>query len=176
MNQPAERAAAAPATDTTGIRVFAFLYYVAGFLVGVALELIFPTSWLSSDVRLAATLVAASGWLALDIGAIALFGAAGTSIWPMVPSTALVTSGPYRISRNPQYLGIAFFHAAPGGVALDRPPHHSSRGALPRAPVRAGLPRVQSTRTALALTVGQLGLSSECAWVNSSRHPRQQNQ
>lgn len=112
MDQRAERVVSAPATDTTGIRVFAFLYYVAAFLVGVALELIFPTSWLSSDVRLAATLVAASGWLALDIGAIALFGAAGTSIWPMVPSTALVTSGPYRISRNPQYLGIAFFHAA----------------------------------------------------------------
>ena len=53
---------------------------------------------------------AAAAWLALDGAAIVLFGFAGTSIWPFVPTTALVTSGPYRLSRNPQYLGIAFFH------------------------------------------------------------------
>lgn len=112
MDRRIEPAVTAPETDTTGVRVFAFVYYVAAFLVGVALELIFPTSWPSSDLRLAAALLAGAGWLALDIAAIALFGAAGTSIWPMVPSTALVTSGPYRFTRNPQYLGIAFLYIA----------------------------------------------------------------
>ena len=115
MDQRADPAAAAPEppeTDTTGIRVFAFVYYVAAFLVGVALELVFPTNWPSSVVRLAAALLAGAGWLALDIAAIAHFGAAGTSIWPMNPSTALVTSGPYRFTRNPQYLGIACLYVA----------------------------------------------------------------
>ena len=113
MDQRAEPGVAPPpGTDSTGIRVFAFVYYVAAFLVGVALELIFPTGWPSADVRLAAALLAGAGWLALDIAAIALFGAAGTSIWPMVPSTALVTSGPYRLTRNPQYVGIACLYIA----------------------------------------------------------------
>ena len=112
MDQLAEPAAAAPKADTTGIRVFAFLYFVAAFLVGVGLELIFPTSWPSSGVRIAVALLAGAAWLGLDGVAIVLFGLARTSIWPMEPSTALVTSGPYRFTRNPQYLGIAFLYIA----------------------------------------------------------------
>ena len=108
----ADREGVASGPNTTGIRVFAFLYYVAAFLVGVALELVFPTSWPSSGVRLAVTVLAGGAWLALDIAAIALFGAAGTSIWPFVPTTALVTSGPYRLTRNPQYVGIGFLYVA----------------------------------------------------------------
>ena len=107
-----QRAGAPAGDDTTGIRVFAFLYYVAGFLVGVALEALFPTDWPSADVRLVATLLAVAAWLALDVWAIARFGAAGTSIWPFEASSALVTDGPYRLTRNPQYVGIAFFYLA----------------------------------------------------------------
>ena len=38
-----------------------------------------------------------------------------TTIWPNWrgnPTTALVTSGPYRVGRNPQYVGIALLHIA----------------------------------------------------------------
>ena len=34
---------------------------------------------------------------------------------PMKPTTALVTSGPYRVTRNPMYVGMAFLYA---GLAL----------------------------------------------------------
>ena len=98
--------------DTTGLRVPPFFYFVAAYLVGVALELAFPFDWPSAEIRIVATLAAAAIWLALDGAAIVLFGAKGTSIWPMEPDAALVTGGPYRISRNPQYLGIAFFYLA----------------------------------------------------------------
>ena len=99
-------------SETTGIRIFAFLYYVAGFAIGVVLEALFPTDWPSAAVRAAVALVAAAGWLALDIAAIDRFSRTGTSIWPMVPTTALVTSGPYRLTRNPQYVGIACLYVA----------------------------------------------------------------
>lgn len=43
------------------------------------------------------------------------FHQAGTSVAPRMPTSALVTSGPYRITRNPMYVGMAFLYA---GLAL----------------------------------------------------------
>jgi len=45
--------------------------------------------------------------IALILWAVLLFRRAGTNIRPFLPSTALVTSGPYRFTRNPMYLGMA---------------------------------------------------------------------
>lgn len=52
------------------------------------------------------------GWLPLALGAAAVsallaFRRAGTKPEPWKPTTALVTDGPYRWSRNPMYLGMA---------------------------------------------------------------------
>jgi protein-S-isoprenylcysteine O-methyltransferase Ste14 len=98
--------------DTAGIRVPPPVYYVAGFLVGVALEIVFPTDWPSTAVRVAAALIAGGAWLAFDGAAMVVFRRAGTSMVPMNPTTALVTSGPYRVTRNPMYVGMAFLYVA----------------------------------------------------------------
>ncbi len=94
MDNLAEPDAASPKKDTPGISVPPPLYYIAGFLVGVVLELVFPTSWPPFGVRLAATLLAGGAWLILDGAAMMLFRRARTSMVPMNPTTALVTSGP----------------------------------------------------------------------------------
>jgi protein-S-isoprenylcysteine O-methyltransferase Ste14 len=112
VDQLAEPETAARKPDTSGIRVPPPVYYVGGFLAGVVLELAFPTSWPPSGVRIAGTLLAAGAWLALDGAAMAFFRRAGTSMVPMNPTTALVTSGPYRLTRNPMYLGMAFLYVA----------------------------------------------------------------
>lgn len=49
--------------------------------------------------------------LALILIAVQHFNAAGTNIPPWMPSTALVTRGIYRYSRNPIYLGMALIYA-----------------------------------------------------------------
>jgi protein-S-isoprenylcysteine O-methyltransferase Ste14 len=112
MDQIVESQAGAPKSDTAGIRVPPPVYYVVGFLAGVALELILPTSWPSIGVRLAAALIAGGVWLVLDGAAMVFFHRAGTSMVPMNPTTALVTSGPYRFTRNPMYVGMAFLYVA----------------------------------------------------------------
>jgi protein-S-isoprenylcysteine O-methyltransferase Ste14 len=112
MSHVAEREAGPSKPDTSGIRVPPPLYYIAGFLAGVALELAFPTSWPTTGLRIAGTVLAAGAWLALDGAAMLNFRRAGTSMVPMNPTTALVTSGPYRLTRNPMYLGMAFLYIA----------------------------------------------------------------
>jgi protein-S-isoprenylcysteine O-methyltransferase Ste14 len=112
VDHRAEPEAAAPEADTSGIRVPPPLYYVAGFLAGVALELVLPTSWPPAGVRIAVAALAVGAWLALDGAAMLNFRRAGTSMVPMNPTTALVTSGPYRLTRNPMYLGMGFLYVA----------------------------------------------------------------
>jgi protein-S-isoprenylcysteine O-methyltransferase Ste14 len=112
VNYVADPEITALKSDTSGIRVPPPAYYVAAFLVGVALELIFPTSWPSTGVRVASALIAGGAWLALDGAAMVFFRRAGTSMIPMNPTTALVTSGPYRVTRNPMYVGMAFLYVA----------------------------------------------------------------
>jgi protein-S-isoprenylcysteine O-methyltransferase Ste14 len=46
-------------------------------------------------------------WVGLTASSIGLFRRSRTSVVPVRPATALVTSGPYRLTRNPMYLGLA---------------------------------------------------------------------
>ncbi|RWK68142.1 MAG: hypothetical protein EOR45_35550, partial [Mesorhizobium sp.] len=45
-------------------------------------------------------------------GALGLFRKAGTRPEPWQPTTAMVTSGVYRVTRNPMYVGMAPVYAA----------------------------------------------------------------
>jgi protein-S-isoprenylcysteine O-methyltransferase Ste14 len=101
--------------DRSDVRIPPPLIYIAGLLVGVALELAFPIDALPLALALLAGLIGGGLWLALDGLAMLRFRRAGTSMVPMRPTTALVTSGPYHLSRNPMYVGMGFLYA---GLAL----------------------------------------------------------
>lgn len=58
--------------------------------------------------------------LVLEGWAAGLFKRAGTDVLPWKPSTALVTTGPYRFTRNPIYLGYTITYVGLG-VGLDSP-------------------------------------------------------
>ena len=52
---------------------------------------------------------------ALNASFIARFARAGTAVEPWKPTTAIVTDGPYRLTRNPAYVGMALVYV---GIAL----------------------------------------------------------
>lgn len=58
-----------------------------------------------------AALLAEAG-IGVALWAILRFRAARTNVEPWKPSTALVTDGPSRFTRNPMYLGMALLHVA----------------------------------------------------------------
>ena len=91
------------------------LIYLAFLLAGVALDFIWPTSIGSRALRLVGGAVFVVAALAILASALRRFAAAGTPVEVYRPTTALVTEGPYRYSRNPIYLALTLGSA---GVAF----------------------------------------------------------
>jgi protein-S-isoprenylcysteine O-methyltransferase Ste14 len=101
--------------DQAGVRVPPPLIYIAGLLGGLALEAPVPIAGLPLGLAVASGIIGVAIWLTLDGSAMLLFQRARTSVVPMKPTTALVTSGPYRVTRNPMYVGMSFLYV---GLAL----------------------------------------------------------
>jgi protein-S-isoprenylcysteine O-methyltransferase Ste14 len=83
--------------------------YLAAILGGVGLDLVRPLRWLPA---------ADGGWvgvplvlfsMALFIASTRQFRVAGTPVPGNKPTTTIVSSGPYRFSRNPIYLAFSIF-------------------------------------------------------------------
>ncbi|WP_083700563.1 isoprenylcysteine carboxylmethyltransferase family protein [Mycobacterium sp. IS-836] len=96
------------------------LIYLAGLAGGFALDAVLPPISIPTGLAIpvGAALLLAGGLLA--IGFIRAFRRARTTINPYERSSALVTTGPYRLSRNPGYLGMALAYA--GIVVLAEAP------------------------------------------------------
>ena len=100
--------------DNPGVIVPPPLIFVAFLGVGLAFDFFvlrvatgFPV--VGRSVIAAVLAVAA---LLLGFGALFRFRRAGTNPEPWRPTTAIVTSGVYRFTRNPMYVGMALLYAA----------------------------------------------------------------
>lgn len=83
------------------------LIYLGALGMGFGLEAVVGTGSLPSTVAVpagAAAIIAGTGLLGSFVSA---FRRARTPIDPYTPSQALATDGPYRLTRNPAYLGMA---------------------------------------------------------------------
>jgi protein-S-isoprenylcysteine O-methyltransferase Ste14 len=87
----------------------------AGFLAAGALADRYVSGWLlplpALPAQVMAVLLGGAGLVFLA-GALGLFLSAGTRPEPWQPTTAIVTSGVYRVTRNPMYVGMALVYAA----------------------------------------------------------------
>ena len=101
--------------DTPGVIAPPPLIYGAGLAIGFLLEAVLPGGSFPGPVFqvLGAVLLL----LGIGLGAwfVSSFRRVHTPVAPYEPTTALVTGGPYRLSRNPAYLGFGLVYA---GIAL----------------------------------------------------------
>jgi protein-S-isoprenylcysteine O-methyltransferase Ste14 len=101
--------------DSPGVLVWPPVLYGGALVLGLLLD------WLVPLERLPALPARLLGVVCLVVGAgVAHSGEkvmhrAGTNVRPDLPTTALVTEGPFRRTRNPLYLGLTLMYA---GIAL----------------------------------------------------------
>lgn len=85
------------------------LLALGALLIGIVLSYLLPSAVLaalSAPVRWGVGGILIVGAAALLLTAAGLFKRAGTSVKPWESSTALVTTGLYRYTRNPMYVGF----------------------------------------------------------------------
>jgi protein-S-isoprenylcysteine O-methyltransferase Ste14 len=88
--------------------------YAGAFGLGLILEGIARTDVPGSTLRFGLGGLLLVVGLGLMGSALRAFRAAGTHVEPYLPATALVTTGPYRITRNPIYIGMTSAYLGAG--------------------------------------------------------------
>lgn len=101
-----------------GVRFPPLLIYVIGYVIGWLIDRAWPWPILSGGRH---AIMAILGWLLIGISivivtaALSIFRSRKTGIYPTRPASEIVSSGPYRFTRNPMYVGMTAFYV---GLAL----------------------------------------------------------
>ena len=88
--------------------------YLTAIVTGLVLHFIWPIPFVPSLAKPLGALIAVFA-VTLFIWSIRTLHSAGTPVPGNRPTTAIVTGGPYRFSRNPIYLAFSLFQA---GIAI----------------------------------------------------------
>lgn len=113
-NMIARDSAKAQRADSPGVRIPPPLVYIAVFLIGWFVQTRIPLPFLPNPYALILGIVLVCGWVVLAGASIPVMIRGGGTLNTSAPSTALVTSGIYKITRNPMYLSLLVLYT---GVA-----------------------------------------------------------
>jgi protein-S-isoprenylcysteine O-methyltransferase Ste14 len=108
---PPAAAAGSAGRDTPGVIAPPPLIYLAGLAIGFGLDALLPSASLPDWLTWSLGSALLFAGLALAASFARAFRHARTPVNPGASATTLVTTGPYRLSRNPGYLGMAFGYA-----------------------------------------------------------------
>ncbi len=93
--------------DNPGVIAIPPLIYLAFLLTGLALDYFWPVAILPDRIQYTA------GFAVMALGGVIIaftlpkYRKASTNFSPFKPTTALITGGPFRFSRNPAYLSLS---------------------------------------------------------------------
>ena len=106
--------------DNPGVIARPPLIALSFLLAGLALDWLRPAPFLPAAVQYAVGAAVIVVSFAFALPALLSFRRAGTNVPTTRPTTALVTTGPYRFSRNPIYVGMILLLLGIG-ITIDSP-------------------------------------------------------
>jgi protein-S-isoprenylcysteine O-methyltransferase Ste14 len=101
--------------DTAGVIAPPPLVFLGGVALGCGLDAVLPSAALPAAVAVPVGVVLVVAGVALAASFAAEFRRAGTPVDPYRSTTRIVTSGPYRLTRNPAYVAMALTYV---GIAV----------------------------------------------------------
>ncbi|HEX9085111.1 MAG TPA: isoprenylcysteine carboxylmethyltransferase family protein [Gemmatimonadaceae bacterium] len=96
--------------------------FILVYLIGIGAQLLFPIrvrlDQFAGSIRVAGLVLVAIGIL-VAFSAQAIFRRVHTTTIPFEKPSTFVTSGPYRFTRNPMYLGLTLIYVGVAGTRLE---------------------------------------------------------
>ncbi len=102
-------------SDVPNVKIIPPLVYLAGIVIGMVASIWIPTKIIPSSLAWTLRGVLIICGAVLSGSAILKFKGVGTTVRPDRAASTLVVVGPYRITRNPMYLGLALVYV---GIAI----------------------------------------------------------
>ena len=102
-------------SDAPNVRIVPPLVYLAGIALGFLANVWMPIKFIPDLVAWALGGAPIGCGAVLAGSALLRFKGVGTTVRPDRPASTFVTAGPYKITRNPMYLGLAFVYL---GIAI----------------------------------------------------------
>ncbi len=101
--------------DSPNVKIIPPLVYLAGVIIGSLITIWLPTKVLPGPVAWVIGGILILCGVVLAASAIFRFKRLGTPVRPDRAATTLVIAGPYKVTRNPMYLGLASVYL---GIAI----------------------------------------------------------
>ncbi|HKW85830.1 MAG TPA: isoprenylcysteine carboxylmethyltransferase family protein [Nitrospiraceae bacterium] len=101
--------------ETPGVIAPPPLIYLAGVVIGVILRNPVPTPILPRGLGYGLGAVLILTAVSISLWGVQVMRRAGTAVNPRIPTTTLVTTGPFRFSRNPLYVSLTLCYL---GIAI----------------------------------------------------------